>query len=125
MKSLEEIKEIRNLKIIREGKDGFQAIWVDPMDRKAYSIILSWGGGWEHFSINPISQKKTPSWDFMCRMKEMFFKDDEACVEYHPKKEDYVNNLPHCLHIWRPTKEKLPLPPAIFVGLKGFKFYEE
>ncbi len=117
MKTLEEIKKIINLKIIREGDDGFHALWTDPVDRRVYSIILSWGGGWEHFSITPFKNDKTPSWDFMCKMKEMFFRDDEACVEYHPKKEDYVNDLPHCLHIWRPLEEKLPTPPSIYVGI--------
>ena len=118
MKALEEILKIRNLQILRSGEDGFHALWTDPITQYRYSIIMSWGGGWEHFSINPISKNKTPEWDFMCKMKEMFFKDDEACVEYHPRKQDYVNNMPHCLHIWRPIKEKLPCPPDIFVGIK-------
>lgn len=117
MKSLEEIKKIRNLHIVREGEDGFHALWTDPVTQRVYSIILSWGGGWEHFSVTPFKNDKTPSWDFMCKMKEMFFRDDETCVEYHPKKEDYVNDLPHCLHIWRPLEEKLPTPPSIYVGI--------
>ena len=117
MKSLEEIKKIRNLHIVREGEDGFHALWTDPVTQRVYSIILSWGGGWEHLSVTPYKNDKTPSWDFMCKMKEMFFRDDEACVEYHPKKEDYVNDLPHCLHIWRPLEEKLPTPPSIYVGV--------
>ena len=116
MKSLEEIKRIRNLKIIIEGEDGFSAWYTDPQDLKVYSIIMSWGGGWEHFSINPYRRNQTPSWDLMCRMKELFFKDDEACVEYHPRKQDYVNNMPHCLHIWRPLEKELPVPPPIYVG---------
>ena len=119
MKTLEEIRKIRNLNIITiDETDGFASIWYDPLTGKGYSIIMSWGGGWEHLSVNPLKNDKTPTWDFMCRMKEMFFNDDEACVEYHPRKQDYVNNMPHCLHIWRPTKEKLPCPPDIFVGIK-------
>ena len=31
MKPLEEIKKIINLKIIREGDDGFHALWTDPV----------------------------------------------------------------------------------------------
>ena len=119
MKSLEEIQEITNLKMIAfTPDDGFAAYWTDPLTQKVYSIIMSWGGGWEHLSVNPVKNDKTPSWDFMCKMKEMFFKDDEVCVQYHPMKKDYVNNMPHCLHIWRPTCAKLPIPPSIFVGVK-------
>ncbi len=117
MKSMEEIRKIINLRITKEGQDGFHALWTDPVTQRVYSIILSWGGGWEHFSITPVKNDKTPTWEFMCKMKEYFFKDDEACVEYHPKKEDYVDQLHHCLHIWRPIDQELPCPPAIFVGL--------
>ena len=45
---------------------------------------------------------KTPSWDQMCKMKEIFFEDEEECIEYHPKKSEYITAHPHCLHIWRP-----------------------
>ena len=123
MKTWEEIRKIPNLRIDTLANDGFFAFWTDPINRRVYSIILSWGGGWEHFSINPIKNDKTPSWDFMCKMKEMFFKDDEACVEYHPAKKDYISQLDHCLHIWRPLEKELPVPPAIYVGLK--KKYSE
>ena len=119
MKSLEEIKKIINLKIVAiDESDGFAAIWTDPLDMRRYSIIVSWGGGWEHLSINPLKNDKTPSWDFMCRIKDMFWNENETCVEYHPSKEHYVNNMPHCLHIWKPTKAELPVPPDIFVGYK-------
>lgn len=35
--------------------------------------------------------------------KDMFFKEDEIVVQYHPAKSEYVNNMPNCLHLWRPT----------------------
>ena len=57
----------------------------------------------------------------MCEIKEIFFKDEEACVEYHPAKSEYVNNLSHCLHIWRPQKETLPVPDSLLVGIKGLE----
>lgn len=51
-------------------------------------------------------------------MKEIFWGDDEVCVEYHPKKEDYINLHPHCLHIWKEVGKKFATPPSIFVGFK-------
>ena len=120
MKTLEEIKEIVNLKIVSiNEQDGFLAYWFDLITQKGYSIVMSWGGGWEHLSVNPLKNDKTPSWEQMCKFKNMFFNEDETCVEYHPAKKDYVNNMPHCLHIWRPLNEKLPIPPSIFVGIKN------
>ena len=43
---------------------------------------------------------------------------DEICVEYHPAESEYVNNMPYCLHIWRPQREPIPTPPSWMVGTK-------
>ena len=51
-------------------------------------------------------------------MKDLFWGDDEWVVEFHPAAKDYVNNHPGCLHLWRPTEAIMPIPPAIFVGIK-------
>ena len=51
-------------------------------------------------------------------MKDIFWGEDEVCVEYHPKREDYVNMHPHCLHIWKPIGVEIPTPPSILVGFK-------
>ena len=79
--------------------------------------------GWEHLSVSMPS--RTPSWEQMCKMKDIFWGEDEACVQYHPKKEDYVNMHQHCLHIWRPTQEALPIPPHILVGFRDDKEKED
>ena len=65
---------------------------------------------------------------YKAKINNMFFKGDECCVQYHPPKSEYVNNIPYCLHIWRPIEEysgKLPVPPSIFVGIKGVKLESE
>lgn len=54
----------------------------------------------------------------MCEIKRMFFYPEEACVEYHPAESEYVNNMPYCLHIWRPQREAIPTPPSWMVGSK-------
>ena len=54
----------------------------------------------------------------MCALKDMFFRDDEYVVQYHPAKSEYVNNMPNCLHLWKPTAAELPVPPTIMVGIK-------
>ena len=45
-------------------------------------------------------------------------KEDEAVIQIHPPKEEYVNNLPNCLHLWRCTCKEMVLPPSILVGIK-------
>lgn len=45
-------------------------------------------------------------------------------IEYHPAKSEYVNNVQYCLHIWKPVEKfagKLPIPPSLFVGIKGIE----
>lgn len=118
MKSIEEIKKTPNLFIEAETKnDGMGGKYYDKYTGKWLNFIFSYQMGWEHLSVSMPS--RTPTWDQMCVMKNIFWKKDEACVEYHPREEDYVNNHKHCLHIWRPTHEPLPTPPSILVGFRS------
>ncbi len=118
MRPIEEIKSTRNLFIEAEApNDGMGGYYYDSITNKRLNFIFSYQMGWEHLSVSMPS--RTPNWDQMCRMKDIFWGEDEACVEYHPKKEDYVNNHQHCLHIWKPTKVELPTPPSILVGFRN------
>lgn len=86
---------------------------------KSFRVVASDGGGWEHVSVSPCSEKRKncPTWDEMCAIKDMFFSEEETVIQYHPPKSDYVNMHPYCLHLWRPTNLDIPRPPSIFVGV--------
>lgn len=74
--------------------------------------------GWEHVSVSlPDSPHKCPSWDEMCLVKALFWDDHECVVQFHPPKEDYVNNHAGCLHLWRYVVG-FPQPPPELVGIK-------
>jgi hypothetical protein len=77
-------------------------------------ILVSNGGGWEHASVS--FPDRCPTWDEMSLVKSVFWDEDACVVQYHPPKADYVNFHPFCLHLWRPTKQRIPRPPARFVG---------
>jgi len=83
-------------------------------------VIASDGLGWEHVSIVYINNGKPqlPSWTMMCKIKDMFWSEDDLVVQYHPPKSQYVNNHEHCLHLWKPVGVEIPLPPAVLVGIK-------
>ena len=118
MKNIEEIKKTPNLFIEAETKnDGMGGKYYDKYTGKWLNFIFSYQMGWEHLSVSMPS--RTPTWNQMCIMKDIFWNKNEACVEYHPREEDYVNNHKHCLHIWRPTHEPLPIPPSILVGFRS------
>ena len=123
MKNLKQLYEAletrRDFQIIKKGFDGGMGVFTKG-SLKNMTVIWSYGGGWEHVSID--GKNRTPTWDEMCSIKDMFFSDDECCVQYHPPKSEYVNNIPYCLHIWKPIAQYsgvLPIPPSLLVGIKG------
>jgi len=73
--------------------------------------------GWEHVSVS--ARDRCPTWDEMCWVKDIFWHENETVIQYHPPKAEYVNCHPHCLHLWKPLKHALPLPPSILVGPKS------
>ena len=82
-------------------------------------VIASDGMGWEHVSVSLPS--RTPTWDEMCFIKEMFWDDEDLVVQYHPPKSEHVNCHPYCLHLWRPIGREMPAPESILVGPKGIR----
>lgn len=113
MKTLEELKNTSNLLIKQTGYYG-GAGEIYQGGKPFATVIWSNGMGWDHVSIAPYNRKKTPTWDEMCRVKDMFFHDDETVVQYHPAKANYVNIMENCLHLWRPH-EGIAIPPMICV----------
>lgn len=77
------------------------------------------GIGWEHVSIHIVNNKKQfiPSWEEMCKIKDIFWDEEDVVIQYHPKKSEYINNNPYTLHLWRPVDFELPTPPKETVGI--------
>jgi len=116
MKPFNEIVENKRLRVLIEGMDGGKGIISFPLWRG--TVIWSNGAGWEHVSVSPESKRVIPTWDDMCKVKEIFFNDDEAVIQIHPPKDKYVNNVPNCLHLWRCTYKEMILPPSCLVGIR-------
>lgn len=98
---------------------GFNGAFEIQVNGEMLRIIASDGLGWQHVSVSKSGSTKCPNWEHMCRVKELFWGDDEWVMQFHPPKKDYVNNHPGCLHLWRPTQERMPVPDAILVGHKS------
>jgi len=124
MRNINEIKKTTGMSIKKEANNGFGGTMfknviykksgmkaIDPLN-----FIFSVSDGWEHLSIS--TPTRCPTWEEMQFMKEVFWRDDEICYQLHPKKEDYIDNHPYCLHIWRKIGTDLELPPTWMVGLK-------
>lgn len=116
MKTNDEIRRITRLTSAETGADGGRG-YLYGLDakrpQKPAVVVWSWGDGWDHVSVS--FYDRCPTWDEMCRVKDLFFYPEEMCVEYHPAHEDYVNIHPHCLHIWRKQDGEMPKPPKYMV----------
>lgn len=106
--------------VSHDGIRGYLSI-----ERTDMSFIASWGGGWDHVSVSPLNLYKIPTWEQMCKVKDIFFKPNESVIQVHPPKEEYVNNRPNCLHLWRCNYKEMLLPPSCFVGIKPGQTKEE
>lgn len=97
--------------------DGGNGCFKVHVNGRSFKVIASSGGGWEHISVSPWSEKRKacPSWEEMCAIKDLLFEPEECVVQFHPPESEYVNNHPYCLHLWRYTHGNFPRPPMIFV----------
>ena len=54
---------------------------------KGYEVrcVAGEGFGWEHVSVT-INRNRTPDWDTMCKVKELFWNESDTVIQYHPAK---------------------------------------
>lgn len=99
---------------------GFNGMFRFIINGQMIRCIASDGEGWQHVSVTVEGDKRPPKWDVMCHVKDFFWEDEHVVMQLHPRKSEYVNMHPGCLHLWRPTSPgvKIPEPPSILVGLK-------
>jgi hypothetical protein len=77
--------------------------------------IISSGAGdeWEHVSVS--CADRCPTWDEMSRVKALFWSDEETVLQFHPRRERYVNAHRFCLHLWKQRGVNALLPPTELV----------
>lgn len=68
---------------------------------------------WQHVSVS--CQKRCPTWEEMCYIKNLFWDEQDCVVQYHPPKSEYVNIAENCLHLWFNVKKNIPTPPRWMV----------
>lgn len=102
---------------LRNGNSG--AFEISFSSRSIAFVIASDGESWEHVSVHIVSngKQRTPTWSEMCKIKDLFWSEDDCVVQYHPAKSEYVNTHKHTLHLWRPIIEFLPKPNPLMVGI--------
>lgn len=112
---------------VREGDYGSEdaignyGAFKIPLRQNTWACCIVADGdetGWEHVSVHVVYRnqqgkyvQRTPSWEEMANLKALFWDDQETVIQFHPPKSTYVNLHEHCLHLWRPEKIDIPLPP--------------
>lgn len=99
------------------GNNGAFRIPSTVRTRLALMIVASDGEGWEHVSVSTVV--RTPTWEEMCFVKNLFWDEEDEVIQFHPKRSEYVNCHPHCLHMWKPVGKEILMPPTYLIGLKG------
>ena len=96
------MKDPTQFKVNRVIPYGTPYLLVHPATRAKLAVIASCDNGWNHVSVS--LENRTPTWDEMCFIKDLFFDAEELCIQMHPKRSQYVNKHRHCLHIWQPPQ---------------------
>ena len=94
---------------------GWNGVFIVPLEGQMWRVISSDGAGWKHVSVSNFQKNELPGWDIMCRVKDLFFDDEEWVVQFHPARSEYVNEHPYTLHLWCPLEAALPTPNFLMV----------
>lgn len=78
-------------------------------------MIVGVGDGWEHVSVSR-NDKQIPTWDDMNKVKNWFWEEEDAVMQLHPPKSQYLSYPDvEVLHLWRPLDAHIPMPPMYMV----------
>lgn len=119
--------------------DGMNGAFAIPLPGHGHRVvancIVSNGDGlkeigqepFEHVSVHIVEygQQRTPTWEEMCQVKDIFWDDEECVVQYHPPKSEYVNNHPHVLHLWKWLGGQFPRHDKLLVGIQALGNIDE
>jgi len=98
---------------------GNNGVFIIPGKRFYLVCLVSDGAGWEHVSVkvnaHPSTPQRLPTWDEMNFIKQLFWDDAETVVQFHPRKDNYVNFHPFVLHLWKQVDSVFELPPRELV----------
>lgn len=94
-------------------------LWIIASDATLWEEAGFTGIKWEHVSVHAYDGKRTltPRWEEMCKIKDIFWDEEDVVIQFHPRKSEYINNHPNTLHLWRPIGIDLPTPPKGTVGI--------
>ena len=98
---------------------GRNGVFIIDRKVKRFQCIASDEEGWEHVSVTVYIGfiDRTPTWDEMCFIKDIFWSESDLVVQLHPPKSNYINKHEYVLHLWRRSGRNgfCEVPPEIMV----------
>lgn len=122
MKDLRQLNRYRNVEKQKQlnlvdVRKSLAGVFEIPLNSEETALVIADNGfsspDWEHVSVS--TRTRCLTWEEMCKIKDLFFNEDETVIQIHPAKKNYVNIHEFCLHLWRSKKDSIPLPPAYLV----------
>ncbi len=107
-KEIEEYRINHPLDRTTKGNTGNNGAFMVPFRSMVLMVISNGYSGWDHVSVS--LSNRCPNWKEMCFIKDLFFEEYETVVQFHPKKSEYENYHPYCLHLWRNQTKEFELP---------------
>lgn len=103
-----------------DGNNG-AFLFKGPITGRDILAIASDGEGWEHVSVSVRQGRKarTPTWEEMSFVKELFWGEEEVVMQLHPPRSEWISNHDNVLHLWKPICQSIPRPESFIVGVKG------
>lgn len=104
--------------------------WLRSQFGAFYNVLASDGEAhygspgteWDHVSVHVRKDGKngqrissTPTWEDMEHIRSLFFDDDETVMQLSVPRADHISHHDHVLHLWKPLKAAIPVPPKILV----------
>lgn len=87
-----------------------------PETKRLLIVIVSDGDGWDHASVSIANRPNdAPNWAEMCYVKGLFWEPNECVIQFHPPNVEYVNLHNGCLHLWKPQRVEISMPPIVMV----------
>lgn len=86
---------------LRSGKKRMFTVFAGVNDSSEYWPV-------EYVSVGLYNEnKKTPTWEEMCEVKEIFWEPEEEVHQIHPAESQYIHGVGgvnNVLHLWRPEE---------------------
>jgi hypothetical protein len=96
-----------------------EGAFIIEYGNKRLRVISGCGDGWDHVSVS--LSHRTPTWEEMTFIKNLFFEPDELVIQFHPPAESYVNFSRYVLHLWKPWGVVIELPPRWMIAPHNIK----